>query len=150
MPNDVDLQEVLRRNLRVLIAIRRMTQGELAALLGSDRSTVAKRMNGQREWALQDLAKLAAIFGVTAQALIGDTSALVAATSPIRTGTEGGVSAGVSGRCPRTNPRVVVPFPQVQRRRRGYHSKRIAAAIKRGVRPESAPNTGHPYAAPVA
>jgi DNA-binding XRE family transcriptional regulator len=149
MPNDVDLQEVLRRNLRVLTAIRRMTQAELALKLGSDRSTVAKRMNGQREWALQDLAKLAGVFGVTAQELIGDTSALVASAAPTRTGTEGGVSAGVSGRCPRTNPRVVIPFPQAGRMRRGYHSRRDIA-IKRGVRPPAAENNGHPYATPVA
>lgn len=88
MPNELDLQAVLRQNLRVLTALRRMTQGKLATLLGSDRSTVAKRMNGQREWALQDLAKLADIFGVTAQELIGDTSQLVSVVNPAATGTD--------------------------------------------------------------
>lgn len=110
MPNEPDLQEVLRRNLRVLTAIRRMTQGELAALLGSDRSTVAKRMNGQREWALQDLAKLAGIFGVTAQDLIGDTSHLVAATPA--TGTDHGsrtITQYFGGEYG-----TVVPFPQAR------------------------------------
>lgn len=146
MPNEPDLQEVLRRNLRVLTAIRRMTQAELAAQIGSDRSTVAKRMNGQRDWSLQDLAKLARAFGVTAQELIGETSALVAAASPARTGTEGTVSAGVSGRCPRTNSRKIPAFALLKRTRRGYHSR--GAGIKRGVRPADG-RPGRPNAAPV-
>lgn len=88
MPNEPDLQEVLRQNLRVLLAMRRMTHGELATLLGSDRSTIAKRMNGHREWALQDLVRLADIFGVAAQELIGNTSHLVAVIPPAATGTD--------------------------------------------------------------
>lgn len=150
MEKSTDLQEVLRANVRVLLALRRMTNAELAARLDTDRTTVSKRMNGAREWALQDLVGLSEVFEIPVERLIGDTAALLS-TVPVRmTGTETRVSTGVSGRCPRTNPRVVVPFSQVRRRRRGYHSKRIIAAIKRGVRPETAPNTGHPYAAPVA
>src|SRR5688500_11747725 len=59
-----DLQEVLRTNLRVLLALRKMTAGELAAHLDTDRTTVSKRMNGAREWALQDLAELSEVFDV--------------------------------------------------------------------------------------
>lgn len=149
MPNEPDLQEVLRQNLRVLLAMRRMTHAELAAAISSDRSTIAKRMNGHRDWSLQDLARLAGVFEVPIERLIGDT-ALLLGTVPVRmTGTEGGVSAGVSGRCPRTNPRVVIPFPQAGRMRRGYHSRQDIA-IKRGVRPPAAENNGHPHAVPVA
>lgn len=86
------------------------------------------------------------VTGVSASWMLGVTDVVQV---PLRTGTEGGVSAGVSGRCPRTNPRVVIPFPQASRMRRGYHSRKDIA-IKRGVRPPTAENSGHPYAAPVA
>lgn len=145
MPNESDLQEVLRQNLRVLLAMRRMTHAELATRINSDRSTIAKRMNGHRDWSLQDLAVLADVFGVTAQELIGDPATLVGAVHPARTATP--ISAGVSGRCPRTNSRMVSTFALLKRPRRGYHSR--AVAIKKGVRPADR-RPGHPSAAPVA
>jgi transcriptional regulator with XRE-family HTH domain len=83
-----DLQEVLRTNLRVLLALRKMTAGELAAHLDTDRTTVSKRMNGAREWALQDLVELSEVFDVPIDALIGETSQLLGVVPPRMTGTE--------------------------------------------------------------
>lgn len=146
-----DLQERVTLNVKVLMAIQGIgDQKTLAARLGWGADRVSTSLSGRRRWALSDLQELADVFGVSPGDMLADATDLVSISVPARTGTEGVVSRGVSGRCPRTNPRVVVPFSQVRRRRRGYHSKRIIAAIKRGVRPETAPNTGHPYAAPVA
>ena len=112
MEKTVDLQEVLRTNLRVLLALRKMTAGELAAQLDTDRTTVSKRMNGARDWALQDLAELSEVFDVPIDALIGETSHLLGIVPPRMTGTD--------DRLRRTTPRyfgreygTVVPFPQV-------------------------------------
>jgi hypothetical protein len=145
------LQDVVTTNVKVLMAVRRIeAQKDLAAQLGWVESKLTKSLRGTRKWSLDDLPELARVFGVTPADLIGDVTRLVNVARPLMTGTEGGVITGVSGRCPRTNPRVVIPFPQAGKVRRGYHSRRIIAAIKRGVRPETAPNTGHPIAVPVA
>lgn len=146
-----DLQERVTRNVRILMAVQAINdQKTLAARLRWGADKLTRTLRGERRWAVADLQELADVFGVSPGDMLADATDLVSISVPARTGTEGVVSRGVSGRCPRTNPRVVVPFSQVRRRRRGYHSKRIIAAIKRGVRPETAPNTGHPYAAPVA
>lgn len=111
MEKKPDLQEVLRSNLRVLLALRRMKAGDLAAQLGTDRTTVSKRMNGAREWALQDLVELSDVFDVPVDALIGETSQLLGVAAPLMTGTD---------HRRRTTPRyfgqkygTVVPFPLV-------------------------------------
>lgn len=143
-----DLQERVTRNVKVLMALRGISdQKTLAAKLGWGADRVSTSFSGRRRWALDDLDELAAIFGLTPGDLLRDPAELVQV--PSRTGTEGGVSAGVSGRCPRTNPRVVIPFPQAGKMRRGYHSRQDIA-IKRGVRPPAAENNGHPHAVPVA
>lgn len=145
------LQERITRNVRILMAVQAITdQKTLAARLKWGADKLTRTLRGERRWAVADLQELADVFGVDPGDMLADAATLVTATVPSRTGTEGGVSAGVSERCPRTNPRVVIPFPQIRGTRRGYRSRRTLAAIKRGVRPAAAMNTGHPYAAPVA
>jgi hypothetical protein len=145
-----ELQERITRNVRILMAVQAITdQKTLAARLKWGADKLTRSLRGERRWAVADLQELADVFGVRPGDMLADAATLVTATVPSRTGTEGSVSAGVSGRCPRTNPRIVIPFPQAGRMRRGYHSRQ-AIAIKRGVRPPAAENNGHPYAAPVA
>lgn len=122
-----DLQEVLRTNLRVLLALRKMTAGELAAHLDTDRTTVSKRMNGAREWALQDLAQLSEVFDVPIDALIGETSQLLGVVPPRMTGTDG-VTRSVSKTYSAGNSAHVIQFPQAARLRAGYRVR------NRGVR----------------
>ena len=113
MDKRLDLQEVLRTNLRVLLALRKMTAGELAAHLETDRTTVSKRMNGAREWALQDLADLSAVFDVPIDALIGETSQLLGIVPPRMTGTDG-QSKKTTVWYSRRKSQTVVPFPQLR------------------------------------
>lgn len=126
MEKRLDLQEVLRTNLRVLLALRKMTAGELAAHLETDRTTVSKRMNGAREWALQDLAELSAVFDVPIDALIGDTSQLLGVAPSRMTGTDhrfgSRVTARVTSEYVPGNTADVIQFPQAGEPRRGYHS----------------------------
>jgi transcriptional regulator with XRE-family HTH domain len=123
MEKSTDLQEVLRANLRVLLALRRMTNGELAARLGTDRTTVSKRMNGAREWALQDLVDLSDIFGIPVDRLIGETAALLSTVPSRMTGTDA-VTGGVTGRYPTSNGARIISFPQAARLRAGYRVKK--------------------------
>lgn len=141
-----DLQERVTRNVKVLMALRGIgDQKTLAAKLGWGADRVSTSFSGRRRWALDDLDELAAVFGLTPGDLLRDPAELVQV--PSRTGTEGGVSAGVSGRCPGTNARMITTFALLKRTRRGYHSR--TAAIKKGVRPADG-RPGHPNAAPVA
>lgn len=145
MTNEEDLQEVLRQNLRVLLAMQRMSHAELAARLGTDRATVTKNMNGHRKWSLQDLAALGEIFGVSAPALIDDTAKLVNAVSPARTGTDS-VTASVTPKYQSGIPGNVLEFSQARRHKRGYPDGRRTRARRTYV----TQNAGHLIAAPVA
>lgn len=118
-----DLQEVLRANVRVLLALQRMTKGELAARLETDRTTISKRMNGTRDWALQDLIHLSEIFGVPAERLIGDTSELLGSVPSRMTGTDA-VTRSVTGRYRTSNGARIIPFPQAARLRAGYRIRK--------------------------
>lgn len=129
MTNGEDLQEVLRQNLRVLLAMQRMTHADLATRLGTDRATVTKNMNGHRKWSLQDLVILADIFGVTAPGLIGDTASLVSAVNPGRTGTDG-VSGPDSALYGSTNRGTGMPLTLVPALGPRYdHEERMAAVL---------------------
>jgi transcriptional regulator with XRE-family HTH domain len=123
MEKSTDLQEVLRANVRVLLALRRMTNAELAAQLETDRTTVSKRMNGSREWALQDLVDLSEVFGVPVDRLIGATADLLSSVPAQMTGTDA-VTGRVTGRYPTSNGARIISFPQAARLRAGYRARR--------------------------
>lgn len=115
------LQEVVSRNVRVLMAVHDMTQQKaLAARLGWDAPKLARALNGQRRWALEDLPALADVFGVTPAALLSDTAELVGASHPARVSPA--VSQGVSARCQIDNGATVIPFPQHRTSRPRYHA----------------------------
>jgi transcriptional regulator with XRE-family HTH domain len=152
MTNGEDLQEVLRQNLRVLLAIRRMSHAELAARLGTDRATVTKNMNGHRKWSLQDLATLGEIFGVNAPSLIGDVSELIQAMGPTRvaTGTDHQVSSRANARYQGANDAQIIPFPQVGLAAQCYHGDSMINAGEGADGQSTSWNTGHLIAEPVA
>ena len=110
MDSDRGLQEVVSRNVRVLMAVHGIThQKDLAAQLqwGSDKLT--RTLNGSRRWALEDLPAIAEIFGVRPAALLSDTAELVGAAQPARVSDAS--SQGVSARYQPTNAGTVIPFP---------------------------------------
>jgi transcriptional regulator with XRE-family HTH domain len=123
MEKSTDLQEVLRANVRVLLALRRMTNAELAAQLETDRTTVSKRMNGSREWALQDLVSLSEVFGIPVDRLIGATADLLSSVPAQMTGTDA-VTSRVTGRYPSSNGARIISFPQAARLRAGYRIRK--------------------------
>lgn len=143
-----ELQERVTRNVRILMAVQAINdQKTLAARLNWGADKLTRTLRGERRWAVADLQELADVFGVNPGDMLADAATLVTTTVPSRTGTEGSVSAGVSGRCPRTNSRMISTFALLKRPGRGYHSR--TAAIKKGVRPADR-RPGHPSAAPVA
>lgn len=148
MKNEEDLQEVLRQNLRVLLAMQRMSHAQLAERLGTDRATVTKNMNGHRKWSLQDLATLGEIFGVTAPALIDDTAKLVGAVNPARTGTDA-VTGRVTEQYRSGIDARVLQFPLARTGRPGYRRNwRQREARRKAFVARS--DAGHLIAAPVA
>jgi Cro/C1-type HTH DNA-binding domain len=82
------LQEVVSRNVRVLMAIHDITsQKDLVARLGEgwDGPKLTRSLNGSRKWALEDLPAIATVFGVTPAALLSDAAELVGAAQPTLT-----------------------------------------------------------------
>ena len=64
------LQETIAEEIRVLMARRRITQGDLAELLGVSRPTLSSRMNGRVPWTVDELEALANYFDMPITALI--------------------------------------------------------------------------------
>ena len=96
---DTQLQAVVTRNIRVLMAVRGIeTQKDLAAQLGWIETKLTKSLRGDRKWSLEDLPVLAEVLGVESADLIRDLGKLVTGSHSHRTGTEGAVGTGVSGR----------------------------------------------------
>lgn len=82
-----DLQETIRRNVRVLMAIRGIdTVRALATLLGDNENHLSNRLTGRRKWQLDDIANLAHVFGVEPGLILGDTATLAGAIAPTGTG----------------------------------------------------------------
>lgn len=87
MDTDRGLQEVVSRNVRVLMAVHTIThQKELAARLDWGADKLTRSLNGSRKWSLEDLPAIARVFGVTPAALLSDTAELVGATHPAASG----------------------------------------------------------------
>lgn len=85
-----DLQQTIRRNVRVLMAIRGIsTTRALATLLGDNENHLSNRLNGRRKWQLDDIAKLANIFHIAPGLILGDTAELAGAIAPTGTANSG-------------------------------------------------------------
>lgn len=111
------LQEALRTNVKVLMAIRGIdTASDLARRMDRSENHIARQLAGGRAWRLADLPALARVLGVKPAALLSDTAELVgAATHPT-----GSVSRAVSDRYHGTNDAKIIPFPQVAHRNPRY------------------------------
>ena len=82
-----NLQDTIRRNVRVLMAIRGIsTVREFATLLGDNENHLGNRLTGRRKWQIDDLAKLAHVFDVAPGLLLGNTAELAGALAPTGTG----------------------------------------------------------------
>ena len=82
-----DLQERIRTNVRVLMAVRGVhSQQALGELLGLGKAEISKRMSGRTKWRIEDLETLAGIFGVRPGDLLGTVTEVVYAASKISTG----------------------------------------------------------------
>lgn len=93
-----NLQQTIRRNVRVLMAIRGIsTTRALATLLGDNENHLSNRLNGRRKWQLDDIAKLANVFHVEAGLILGDTATLAGAIAPTGTGSNPVPSSATSG-----------------------------------------------------
>jgi transcriptional regulator with XRE-family HTH domain len=78
-----DLQNVVTRNVRVLMAVQGIRQQQdLAARMGWRAPQLNKALNGTRRWTLEDLPVLSKAFNVPLVSLLGDTAELVGAASP--------------------------------------------------------------------
>lgn len=64
--NAPQAQELLRRNVRVLMAARGIeTVRELARIMGRNEGQLARQINGTRSWQVDDMSALANALGVT-------------------------------------------------------------------------------------
>lgn len=84
-----DLQERVTRNVRILMALRGISdQKTLASRLGWGADKVSTSFSGRRKWAIVDLQELADVFGVTAGDMLDDATSLVSVVNPAATGTD--------------------------------------------------------------
>lgn len=76
-----DLQAVIRRNVKVLMAIKGIeTSRALAREVGTNENLLTTKISGRRRWQLDDVEMLAEAFGVQPGLLLGDTATLVGAS----------------------------------------------------------------------
>lgn len=114
MDTERGLQEVVSRNVRVLMAVHDIThQKDLAARLGWDAPKLARSLSGQRRWALEDLPVVADAFGVRPAALLSDTAELVGASPPAAA--VSGITRRVTGEYRASNDALVIQFPLARR-----------------------------------
>jgi transcriptional regulator with XRE-family HTH domain len=65
LPRPLSANDQMRANLRELLDMRNMTQSDLAVELGVSQPWVSKRMSGVTPFALDDLDRIGAAFGLT-------------------------------------------------------------------------------------
>ena len=76
-PAPRSLGEVVSRAVRVLMAEHEVNQTALALVLGVTQTQVSARLRGKAHWSLDDLARLAAYFGVSVAELVGGSGGFV-------------------------------------------------------------------------
>jgi len=88
-----EAQRNITRNVRILMAARDMyEQKQLGEALGWPSAKMTKTLNGSRKWSVEDLYEVAAVFGVTAGALLGDPAELIGAAGPSIAAVNGSVT----------------------------------------------------------
>jgi transcriptional regulator with XRE-family HTH domain len=71
-PAPVTTDEKLGRTVHALMWDRHVTNRALAARLGLDESTVARKLRGNRKWTLDEVARVAGVLGVMPADLLPD------------------------------------------------------------------------------
>lgn len=69
-PQNQGASAIVARNLRILMAERGVSQGQLAGVLGVAQPNVSKRLKGHTPWTTDDLDALAEAFEVEAKDLL--------------------------------------------------------------------------------
>ena len=82
--SDFDPHANVARIVRVHLADRRKRQSELASVLGMDSGTMSRAMNGKRDWALEDLMKMAKFFDISVAVFFDDADSLLRGIRPDR------------------------------------------------------------------
>lgn len=79
-PDVMSVQDVISSVVRLLMALRGETQGDVAAALELPRVSVVNRLAGRTRWTSDDLDRLASHFQVPVSVLVTPTSDLVSPT----------------------------------------------------------------------
>ena len=67
---DLSLQQIVSRNLKMALAYFGMDQKTLAAGLGMTSSAISLKMRGKIDWSLNDIEKASDFFNVKPEALV--------------------------------------------------------------------------------
>ena len=65
----VSLDAVVGRNVHVIMWERKMTQTALGGMIGTDQSSLGKKLRGERGWSLDEVEQVAAALAVPVSAL---------------------------------------------------------------------------------
>ena len=60
-----DFQAIINENIRILMLRFGYTQQDLSGRLGVTRASISHYLTAKREWGLNDLARVASVFGTT-------------------------------------------------------------------------------------
>lgn len=64
------LSEIVAANIRAEAARRRLSQVQLGELIGMSQGAINKRWTGKRQWQLEDIEAVAALFGIEVRELV--------------------------------------------------------------------------------
>jgi hypothetical protein len=147
IPVKTDLQERVTRNVKVLMALRGISdQKTLAAKLGWGADRVSTSFSGRRRWALDDLNELAAVFDLRPGDLLNDPAELVNVTAPARTGTDS-VTGVNTRRYTGGNGARILQFPQRTGPQRRYRARKTGPGQRIGATSRAARGSSHLTAA---
>lgn len=95
--SDDPLQDVITRNVRVLMAVRGInTQQQLSDKVGIAKAELSKRFSGRQRWQVRDLPALASALGVEPPDLLRDIAqAIGLPAAAAATGTEGNITGKI-------------------------------------------------------
>lgn len=64
LPRSESFADIVNDNIRVQATLRHITQADLARALGMAQTAVSARWRGVRQWQLEDIERVAALFGL--------------------------------------------------------------------------------------
>lgn len=90
MPGTDRLEVNVSGNIRALMARDRITQGQMAPILGIGQSDLSRKLNNRRPWSLGDVRRAAEHFDVAPERLLDDPGDLLRSrcSSEIPTGAD--------------------------------------------------------------